>query len=175
MELKDAFKELARFAEARARGAAVVLGNGRRLDGRRLDGTDGFTGSGVDANTFMSHAIKEIIEPKVLRDWTAEDARKHVGFAWRLGPKDSTPGLIPADGFHSGIRWDGREYAAPIPGTDPAKWDWKPCKVEVVASEPESEAAYMLRLMSEMTNEAWINQRQWIIGRLSGILSEKSK
>ena len=131
MEIKDAFKELARFAEARARGAAVVLGNGRRLDG-----TDGFTGLGVDANTFMSHTIKEIIEPKVLRDWTAEDARKHVGFAWRLGPKDSTPGLIPADSFHSGIRWDGREYAAPIPGTDPSKWDWKPCKVEVPASEP---------------------------------------
>lgn len=134
MELKDAFKELARFAEARARGAAVVMGNGRRLDG-----TDGFTGLGVDANTFMSHTIKEIIEPKVLRDWTAEDARKHVGFAWRLGPKDSTPGLIPADGFHSGIRWDGREYAAPIPGTDPAKWDWKPCKVEVPAEPVKSD------------------------------------
>lgn len=142
MEIKDAFKELARFAEARARGAAVVLGNGRRLDG-----TGGFTGLGVGANTFMSHTIKEIIEPKVLRDWTAEDARKHVGFAWRLGPKDSTPGLIPADSFHSGIRWDGREYAAPIPGTDPAKWDWKPCKVEVLAekAKPAFDAISSLR------------------------------
>lgn len=128
---KKVWSELETFARAMQRGARVLLSDGNMV----TPGTDP-TGVHVSASVLRQYPIKEIIEPAVLRDWTAEDAKKHVGFAWRTGPGDSTPGLIPADGYNYCIRWGGREYATPIPGTDPAKWDWKPCKVEVPAEKP---------------------------------------
>lgn len=147
MEIKDAFKELARFAEARARGAEVVLVSPGVVPHHYK--SPGIEGLSVDALAFMrSWTIQEIIEPTVTRPWNAEDARRHVGFAYRTKPGVVTLIGVTTDGqiaTNPGYwaQWPG-EYATPIPGTDPAKWDWKPCNVEVPA-EPKFDVLAELR------------------------------
>lgn len=148
MEIKDAFKELARFAEARARGAAVRMSNGVTYDG-----SPDKTGHGMDANRIMHNPISEIIEPTTKRPWNADDTKRHVGFAYKTGS-----GRIALIGLWLGGHaadlsdgsywesWEGTKYAAPIPGTDPAAWDWKPCEVEVPAEPKFDVAAEIKRL-----------------------------
>ena len=80
----------------------------------------------------------------VLRDWTAEDARKHVGFVARKGGMFV---IVPGHA-HSQFVWADHEYAAPIPGADPATWDWKPCKVEVPAQAVKPPYADAKRVLS---------------------------
>lgn len=137
MDAKQAFKELERFAAARARGATVVLelpSNANHLTYRDPETSC----LGMDARTFQAGwTIKEIIEPTVTRPWNAEDAKKHVGFSIRhTGVKDDVYTLNQATHCKPLCDFSFSEYATPIPGTDPAKWDWKPCTVEVPASEP---------------------------------------
>jgi hypothetical protein len=125
---QEAFKELERFAAARARGATVKLSNMMVMGP-----ASGVAGLVIDGQFFRNHGyIVKIIEPTVLRDWTAEDAKKHVGFVARKGGMFV---IVPGHA-HSQFVWAGHEYATPVPGTDPAKWDWKPCKVEVPAEKP---------------------------------------
>lgn len=108
--------------------------------------------------------IKEIIEPKVPRDWTEEDAKKHVGYAWRSHLSDNYPGLI-VHANASALRWSECEYAAPIPGTDPAKWGWKPCKVEVPA--PEAPTFNVLLALSNLEDEMRRRKARGEIGTLA--------
>lgn len=122
------WRELELFAQAMQRGASVHLG-----DGNTVVPSGDPTGSHVSASVLRQHPIVKIIESTVLRDWTAEDARKHVGFVARKGGMFV---IVPGHA-HSQFVWADHEYAAPIPGTDPAKWDWKPCKVEVPAEAPK--------------------------------------
>ncbi len=77
------------------------------------------------------------------RPWNAEDARRHVGKAWRLegsdaigmigvftGVNDSPTGFIPWPENHPAwFAWEGYEYAEPKWGTDPSAWNWKKCEV----------------------------------------------
>ena len=124
------WRELELFAQAMQRGASVHLG-----DGNTVVPSGDPTGIHVSASVLRQYPILKIIEPTVLRDWTAEDAKKHVGFVARKGGMFV---IVPGHA-HSQFVWAGHEYAAPIPGTDPAKWDWKPCKVEVQAETPKTD------------------------------------
>lgn len=131
MELKDAYKDLARFAAAQTRGATVVFCNGESRP------SPNNTGKFMDAESIRQYGgIKEIIEPTILRDWTAEDAKKHLGYGIRH--IEAKEGMFCIGSLHCTGQsyFEKSEYATPVPGTDPAKWDWKPCKVEVPASEP---------------------------------------
>jgi hypothetical protein len=130
---KQAWADLERFAAAMGRGATVVFGNGDR----RPKAT--FTGRGMSADLIANMGgIREIIEPKKRRTWNAEDAKRHVGFAFRGGPGKVYPKMIGHDGnfgaweddFYARLNWVGFEYAAPVWGTDPATWNWQPCEVE---------------------------------------------
>lgn len=60
------------------------------------------------------------------RPWNEEDAKRHIGFAWR-DPGDAYACLILPG--YTETPWCCREFAFPIPGTDPATWDWKKCEV----------------------------------------------
>ena len=136
------WRELELFAQAMQRGASVHLG-----DGNTVSPSGDPTGIHVSASVLRQYPILKIIEPTVLRDWTAEDARKHVGFAYRVAGDLLASGIIGMDlpgmkpwaedrgGVWTG--WAGNQYAPIVVGTDPAKWDWKPCKVEVPVEAPE--------------------------------------
>lgn len=69
------------------------------------------------------------------RPWNAEDARRHVGFAYRTSARIGIIGVLPSGELSSGRedcywqQWEGDEYATPIPGTDPSTWNWQKCEV----------------------------------------------
>ena len=69
------------------------------------------------------------------RPWNAEDARRHVGFAYRTSARIGIIGVLPSGELSSGREdcywqhWEGDEYATPIPGTDPSAWNWQKCEV----------------------------------------------
>ena len=62
------------------------------------------------------------------RPGNAEDAKRHVGCALRVTGERRV--FIIRD-VHSAKEydWTGREYATPIPGTDPSTWNWQKCEV----------------------------------------------
>lgn len=134
------WRELELFAQAMQRGACVQLG-----DGNTVSPSGDPTGIHVSASVLRQYPIVKVIEPTVLRDWTAEDAKKHVGFAFRseisggitLIGLDMSGSVVSVNNSGYWRDWTNCKYAAPIPGTDPAKWDWKPCKVEVPVEKPE--------------------------------------
>ncbi len=132
---KAAYEKLATFASAMARGATIVMT--KTTGSTEKTCSIGKSGDSVDATYFDEFAdIEEIIEPTILRDWTAEDAKKHLGYGIRhIKAKE---GMFCIGSLHCTGQsyFEKSEYATPVPGTDPAKWDWKPCKVEVPASEP---------------------------------------
>ena len=138
MDAKQAFKELERFAAARARGATVIC-DSPNGGNRTMHSDDNL--SMITARDFsQGWTIKEIIEPTVTRDWTAEDALNHLGWGIRhVGDRENV--FVIRDPFHTGggNNFCRSEYAAPVPGTDPTKWDWKPCKVEVQAETPKTD------------------------------------
>lgn len=69
------------------------------------------------------------------RPWNAEDARRHVGFAYRTSARIGIIGILPSGELSCGTDssywddWEGDEYATPIPGTDPSTWNWQKCEV----------------------------------------------
>lgn len=67
----------------------------------------------------------------VARPWNAEDARRHVGFAFRFAGQSPAVHIIMPSHCDGKPEWHsiGCEYARPIPGTDPATWDWQKCEV----------------------------------------------
>ena len=152
MELKDAFKELARFAEARARGAVIEMSYpepGKTL----VVGVD--EGTGIDARHFLKgyrieRIIDESIESPVFRNWGCADAKKHIGFAFRYR-NSAEVSCITRHHLGNSEHFDSCEYATPIPGTDPAKWDWKPCKVEVPVEAPKANSVAVASIRNALT------------------------
>ena len=69
------------------------------------------------------------------RPWNAEDARRHVGFAYRTSARIGIIGVLPSGELSSGREdcywqhWEGCEYAEPKWGTDPSAWNWQKCEV----------------------------------------------
>lgn len=65
------------------------------------------------------------------RPWNAEDARRHVGFAYRFPANSGACHIIMPWHCDGKQTWtvDGGEYATPIPGTDPSTWNWQKCEV----------------------------------------------
>lgn len=139
---QKAFAELAKFAAARSRGATVLVNapNGQPV---KYPSDDYGCGRQFNAMAIVDGwRIKEIIEPTVLREWTAEDAMKHLG--WSIRHTQARQHIATISTWHNqpNNAFTGSEYALPQIGTDPAKWDWKPCKVEVPVEAP---AAFDLR------------------------------
>ncbi len=165
MNEQQAWKELAKVAEARARGATVTLRNEKSPEILTISAPGDHIG--LDARSFISFGwrINDIAEPTVLRDWTAEDAKKHVGFAYRTAARIGIIGVLPdgnlaTDDHVSYWRnWGPDQYATPIPGTDPAKWDWKPCKVEVPAEGPKADSVAIASIRNALT--AMVTCRDW--------------
>ena len=141
------WRELELFAQAMQRGASVHLG-----DGNTVSPSGDPTGIHVSASVLRQYPILKIIEPTVLRDWTFNDAMNHLGFSIRrTGAKEDVYTINRATHCKPFCDFTFSEYATPIPGTDPAKWDWKPCKVEVPASaeKPKLDVAATLRKLSD--------------------------
>lgn len=70
------------------------------------------------------------------RPWNAEDARGHVGKAWRCGTESGIIGVYDERSFEpwksddgAWLVWEGYEYAEPKWGTDPSAWNWQKCEV----------------------------------------------
>ena len=133
-----------RFASAMVRRAKV-----RMVDGTVIAREGGTTnGHALMMPYFRGCGIFEIIEPTVLRDWTFNDAMNHLGFSIRrTGAKEDVYTINRATHCKPFCDFTFSEYAAPIPGTDPAKWDWKPCKVEVPVEAPKFDVLTELRVL----------------------------
>ena len=167
MDDKASYEKLAKFASAMARGATVKMNRKCRSTGDTC--RIGLDGASVDANYFGGDLdMIQIIEPTVLRDWTAEDAKKHLGWGIRHVCDRETVFVI-RDPFHTGGGNDfcRSEYAAPIPGADPATWDWKPCKVEVPVEAPKADSVAVASIRNALTAMAmcqdWRNLNRPII------------
>lgn len=62
------------------------------------------------------------------RPWNAEDAKRHLGYAF-LSPHAEAVMIISPRHINPALRWHGYKFATPIPGTDPSTWEWKKCEV----------------------------------------------
>lgn len=128
MDEVEAFSLLARFAQAKAEGRAVKIDRISKPDPSDL----------VSAGSLMSGKYVVHIDDgePVPVPWDEEEARKHVGKAWRT--KGNSTAQVFIIGQYTGGNawkgtsdwardWSGFEYAEPQWGTDSCNWDWKPC------------------------------------------------
>lgn len=170
---QKAFAELAKFAAARSRGATVLV---NAPNGQPVKYPSDDYGCGRQFNAMAvtdGWRIKEIIEPTVLRDWTFNDAMKHLGFSIRrTGAKEDVYTINRATHCKPFCDFTFSEYATPIPGTDPAKWDWRPCKVEVPAEKAKAKADPVERLRELVNHMTEREQLGKINAGASGVLAE---
>ena len=62
------------------------------------------------------------------RPWNAEDAMRHIGYAWRHAQRPEHIIIIMPPHRHQ-VDWTGCEFATPATGTDPYTWNWQKCEV----------------------------------------------
>lgn len=103
--------------------------------GQRLERSDGDGWYEIGNSQWVAYMSEYRVKPTA-RPWNAEDAKRHVGFAYRTsGGRIGIIGVLPDGSPASGMQqdywrhWSQDFYARPLPGTDPATWDWQKCEV----------------------------------------------
>lgn len=139
METSKALKQLAEFARAKAEGRSMTI-SGPGVQG----------GNGKDASYFVSAkaialgnvGFKTTDAGPAQAAWDVEEAKKHVGKAWRAG-EHACMFIVGhyADGHSwdekkwAEMDWTGHQYAEPKWGTDISEWEWKSCLKRVPGAD----------------------------------------
>ena len=86
--------------------------------------SNGWISNGAWIGMDQEHRVKPTPRP-----WNADDALRHVGFAYRIMPDESAWIVSERVARNPNADWSDAQYATPIPGTDPSTWNWKKCEV----------------------------------------------
>lgn len=100
--------------------------------------------------------------------WTAENAKRHVGFAIRNRDVKAEVFIISKLHYKDGVMhtFDHSEYAVPVPGTDPDNWEWKPCVIRPASVQPaRAGTPWTVEEAKKHIGKAWrINNNVGLIG-----------